>query len=108
MAAVVCLAQDLKYESQKKGSVVNTGAEDKNKIGHFDFGIAYPVDINGSAGLFTESSEEKLKYDTLVSLNKKELSILDAIDLLCKQAGYVWNIKFYDDDKPFIHLEHKG
>ncbi|MBK1856555.1 hypothetical protein JO972_16415 [Verrucomicrobiaceae bacterium 5K15] len=86
---------------------LSKGAEAKRKTGYFDFGISYPMEIgDASNNPFTESPEEKKKYDTLVSLKKSGMSIMDAVDVICKQAGYVWSVDFDEKGKAWVTIEY--
>lgn len=136
IAVSTCVAQDLKYEAQKKTDNLNLkslnilskiklanvkltkvhlseaifylskGAEKREKFGVFDFTIGRPLDItDASSNPFSESPQEKKKYDPLVSFNQKGVPILVAIDNLCKQAGYTWSASLNSKGKPFLTIE---
>ena len=86
---------------------LSKGAEAKRKVGLFDFAVSYPMKIGDGAGnSFSESPEEKKKFDTIVSLHKHGMPVLSAIDAICKQAGYVWSVDFDGRGKAFVMIEY--
>ena len=84
---------------------ISKGAEEKRKKGFFDFSISYPMKPGSNP--FLESVEDKKKYDPLVSYKKEGISILEAVDSVCKHAGYMWSVNFDSKGKAFLTIEYK-